>query len=50
MSVGTAYGAFGSDSSVVTASTIVEVRGTEPVNITTRTARVRREKPKERAK
>lgn len=40
----------GSDSSVVTASVTVVDRGTEPVNIMTRMARVRREKPRVRAK
>lgn len=48
--VGTAYGALGSESSVVTGSASVVVRGIEPVSMKVRTAIVRKLKPRHRAK
>lgn len=48
--VGIAYGALGSESSVVTASAMVLVNGIEPESITVRTAIVSRLKPRHRAR
>ena len=50
ISVGKAYGALGSDSSVETGSDTVEDSGMDPVSMTVSIAMVRRLNPRQRAK